>query len=226
MLRFVYRFLHKDGHESRFEVALDPETLMHALPEGEPPAWTALGNKQCPNCPLKEASHPHCPVARNLAPVIAAFKDSLSYEEVEVIIATPQREFRKKVPLQSGVSALFGLVMVTSGCPILDRLRPMVYTHLPFATVQETFVRAISTYLLGQYLALRRGEAPDWELKGLVRAYEEINVVNEAFVARLRSVTANDATWNAIVTLDCFSKIASFSILGRPIAEVERVFHP
>lgn len=223
-MRFLYRFIRKDGRESCFEVELDPKTLTHAVPAGSPPPWTALGHKKCANCPLKEASHPQCPVARNLAPVIAAFQDSLSHEEVEVVITTSQREFRKHVPLQSGVSALFGLVMVTSGCPVLDGLRPMVYTHLPFASVQETMVRSISTYLLGQYLAARRGETPDWELKGLVRTYEAVNIVNEAFVERLRSVTVNDATWNALVTLDCFAKITNFSIARHPLADVEAVF--
>ena len=35
----------------------------------------------------------------------------------------------------------------------MESLKPMVRFHLPFATVEETVFRSVSTYLLSQYLA-------------------------------------------------------------------------
>ena len=58
----------------------------------------------------------------------------------------------------SVVFSLIGIYMVTSGCPIMDKLRPMARFHLPFASTEETIYRAISTYLLGQYFLEQKGK--------------------------------------------------------------------
>ena len=136
-MKIAYRFLLKGGQERRFELNLDPQTLSFVPAAGEPPPeWTRLSNRQCPHCPLGEDRHPQCPIARNLAGVIGEFAQSISFEEAEISIATEAREYRHRAPLQSGISSLIGLVMVTSGCPHLDKLRPMVYTHLPFSSTE------------------------------------------------------------------------------------------
>ena len=53
-MRIRYRFTLPDRTERTFDVQLDPETLVFVPPDtdAEPPAWTALENAQCPNCPL------------------------------------------------------------------------------------------------------------------------------------------------------------------------------
>jgi hypothetical protein len=224
-MNITYRFLLKGGEESRFELKLDPRTLGLVPAAGEPPPeWTRLNNRQCPHCPLGEDLHPHCPIAKNLAGIIRGFQQRISFEQGDIIITTDDREYRRRAPLQSGVSSLIGIVMVTSGCPVMDKLRPMVYTHLPFATTQETSYRAISMYLLAQYFRRKRGAIPDWDLAGLVDIYEGVSLVNKHFVERLKTIKMEDAALNAIVKLDCFAIMTSKMIAAQSLAGVEGIF--
>jgi hypothetical protein len=225
-MKIAYRFKHDGGEEAHFDLELDQETLGLAPMPGEPPDWARLGNRQCPHCPLSADRSPYCPIARNLAKVIAQFAQSISFEEADISISTEAREFRRRAPLQSGISSLIGVVMVTSGCPHMDLLRPMVYTHLPFASADETTYRAISMYLLAQYLRQQRGLPPDWELTGLVKAYQAVSAVNRHFVDRLKTMNLQDASLNAVVKLDCFAAMTTTIITAQALAGVERVFQP
>jgi hypothetical protein len=223
-MKIVYRFQLKGGEEARFELSLDPQTLGLAPSAGEPPEWARLGNKQCPHCPLSADRDPYCPIARNLAGVISEFARRISFEEADISIVTDLREYRRRAPLQSGISSLIGLVMVTSGCPHLDKLRPMVYTHLPFSSTDETTYRAISMYLLAQYLRRQKGLEPDWDMAGLVKIYEAVCAVNKHFVERLKTTKLEDASLNAVVKLDCFAAMTSTIITAQALAGVESLF--
>jgi len=224
-MTITYQFKLNTGKEKRFEVNLDPATLA-LIPDAkaQPPAWAKLGNKQCPACPYKEQDQPYCPVARNLARIIDEFKHDISFDEADITVITENREFRKRAPLQNGISGLIGLVMATSGCPILDKLRPMAYVHMPFPGTHETMYRAISMYLTAQYFIRRRGGKPDWDLADLVKIYEAVSGVNVAFANRLRTMEVEDATLNAIVSLDCFASMTSGSISYEALDDMERVF--
>jgi hypothetical protein len=221
---FEYRFNFDDGHARTFEVRLDPATLrLLREPQVDAPDWTRLDFFQCPTCPLtdREAC---CPVALNLSTVLDYFKDRVSHEEVEVEVETEARVYRKRTPLQDAVSSLVGIHMVTSGCPILGKLKPMVATHLPFATLEETTYRAVSTYLLAQFLRARRGMIPDWDLTGLASLYEEIEAVNASFFERVKEAQQEDAGLNALVHLDCFARFASFILSEADLEEWEGHF--
>jgi hypothetical protein len=225
-MHIKYRFLFDDGQEEAFDIELDPETLSYKVDASAPaPEWTRLGNHQCGNCPLKEKDHPNCPVSVALAPVIQRFAKRISFEEVDLIVTAETREYRKRISLQRGVSAILGLIMATSGCPILDKLRPMAFTHLPMASLEETRYRALSMYLLAQYFRGRRGLSVDWELSGLEAIYAEIGVLNRDFVARLRTLDMEDANFNALVGLDCFC-LGNSSAITRSLDKLERIFHP
>jgi uncharacterized protein DUF6901 len=223
-MKIEYRFVFANGQEEHFAVRLDPETLAY-LPDAsaEPPAWTRLENQKCRICPLKEADSPHCPVAVNLEPVLSKFVDHLSYENVDVVVGTEAREYRKKISLQKGISAIFGLIMATSGCPVLDKLRPMVLTHLPLADIEETRYRAISMYLFAQFFRERKGLPPDWNLKGLGKIYADIGALNRDFIRRLHTIEMKDANFNALVGLDCFC-LSSEGVMTRSLDKLERLF--
>jgi hypothetical protein len=224
-MKITYRFKLDGAAEKRFDLDLEPSTLTLVGGASEPlPEWTRLGHMQCPNCPLAAAEHPRCPVAKNLVAIIDEFKDGISFHEADISILTESREYRRRAPLQQGISALIGLVMVTSGCPILDKLRPMAYTHTPFSSVPETLYRAVSMYLTAQYFMARKGKTPDWEMKDLVGIYKEVGAVNSAFADRLRTIQIEDASLNAVVNLDCFAFNAVFSITDRSLREMERIF--
>jgi hypothetical protein len=214
-----------NGDQKRHVVHLDGATMaLRNLPPAVLPEWTRLAFHQCSNCPLNPDTHSHCPVAVGLVEVIESFKDGLSHEVAEVAIRTPHRTYVKKAPLQQAVSSLMGLHMASSGCPILDKLRPMVSTHLPFASIEETLYRAVSMYLLAQYVRSKRGLTPDWELRDLVANYEAVSLVNAAFVKRILNINTLDANLNALVSLDCFAGMASISIAEDYLKEIEPLF--
>ena len=225
-LQVQYRLLFDNGHEESISIGFDPETMAYQPDETLPtPAWARLDNNKCQSCTLKADSSPFCPVAKNLAPVIDRFVTHISFEEVDLVVTVPAREYRKRIALQKAVGAIFGLIMATSGCPVLDQLRPMAYTHLPLAELGETRYRAISMYLMAQFLRARKGLTAEWDLKGLERIYDDIGHVNRDFVARLRSIDMQDANFNAIVGLDCF-RLSSDTVITRSLDKLEKIFEP
>lgn len=223
--RFRYEFRFADGTRNEFVIDLDPETLAirgdvpDALPD-----WTRLGHHQCPICPLEEASSPRCPIAVRIVPVVEAFRNRLSYEEAEVVVETPHRTYLRRAPLQKTLGSLLGIYNVVSGCPILDRLRPMVGTHLPFSTPEETTYRTTTMYLLAQFFRARKGLEPDWTLKGLVDLLGRVMKVNVAFGARLRSAVVQDAALNALVTLANFGTSTSMTLEMDDLKRLEDLF--
>ena len=224
-LRFHYIFEGSDGSRKEFKVSLDNESLsLIANPPSPAPAWTRLAFNKCPNCPLSQAKHPHCPVALTIANLVQHFAGSVSHEKVHLTIQTEARTYIKETTLQKGVSALAGIYMVTSGCPILDKLRPMVRLHLPFASLEETQYRALSMYLLAQYFLHKKGKKPDWDLKNLSKIYENVHIVNKAFAQRLTAAASQDALPNALVILNTFADSVSFALDKNALQKIERLF--
>ncbi|MFA5322797.1 MAG: hypothetical protein WC373_09000 [Smithella sp.] len=221
---YNYKFKFKNGVEKEFNIELDSVTL-NLLPTDKKDyqEWTKLSCFKCPNCTLND-KYEFCPIALNMVDVVDYFSNFVSYEPVEVVVTAPERKYIKQVTLQHGVSSLIGIYMVTSGCPFLEKLKPMVRFHLPFATIQETEYRAISMYLLAQYFLYQRGKKPDWDLKKLAEMYEHIRVVNESFCKRLRTIGGRDASLNAVVVLDVFADSVNFSIDSRMADDLDYLF--
>jgi hypothetical protein len=223
-LRYTYTFAWDDGTVRVFALELDPDTLAARLePSGALPEWTALSYRQCPNCPLEESRHPHCPIAVSLVPVVEAFGDRVSIEEVDVRVEALGREYRRRGALQQGVSGLIGILNVTSGCPVMDKLRPMVETHLPFATPRENFYRLISMYLTAQFFQARRGGTPDWRLERLLPMLRACQITNSSVALRLKSIGIRDAALNALWILNAMGELAGLS-LERDLDVWQRIF--
>ena len=224
ILKYNYKFKFRNGIEREFNLKLDKATLDLLEPSPKSyPKWTELKNHKCPNCHLDDEIHQFCPVAVNSADLIDFFKDSFSYEEVEVVVETDSRSYVKNITLQKGVSSLLGIYMVTCGCSILEILKPMVRFHLPFATPEETSYRAISMYLLAQYFKYKNGKKPDWNLNKLVKVYDEIQIVNKSFYKRLSHIKIEDASINSLINLDIFAKYIVFEIDKDKLSEIERL---
>lgn len=220
-----YKFKFGEGAERTFVVNLDPVNLnLIQTPGAAHAEWTRLDNKKCANCPLDSALHSHCPVAVALEEVIDYFKDRLSSDKVEVEVSMPSRTYVAKQPMSTAVSSLIGIFMVTSGCPILGKLKPMVRTHLPFADLSESLYRFVSMYMLGQYFVMKRGGAPDFEMKRFVELLDSMRTVNRSFCQRLYAVCEKDASLNALVHLDCFADNTAFAVQKRGLAELESTF--
>lgn len=224
-LAFTYRFRFQDGTERFFAIQVDRATLTLAPPPRQTlPGWTALSYHQCANCPLQKMDDARCPAAVSLIDVMDLFSGAVSFEEVDVTIHTEARTYAKHTSLQQAVSSLIGLLMVTSGCPVMGKLKPMVRFHLPFATDEETKYRVLSMYLLAQFFIEKRGGQPDWKLQRLTQLYEEIRLVNHHFAKRLSDASQGDAPINALVILDSFADSITFSVDERMLNDLEQLF--
>lgn len=220
-----YRFDFSDGDSKEFLLELEkPGLRMRSKATMPLPEWTKLAHHQCPNCPLSIDRVPNCPVAVNLVGVIQAFNDVISHEEADVEVITESRKYSARVNITHAVGSLIGIFMATSGCPIMDRLKPMVLTHLPFPTTEESIYRSISMYLLAQYFRFKTGHRADWNLEKFGEFFDDINLVNQSFVKRLTTFVEKDVSLNAVVLLNCFATAAKRVLGHERLDEVEQMF--
>lgn len=220
-----YKFTLMQNRTREFHIRLRRDTLsIVGEARDDYPEWTLLTYEQCSNCPLRPDIHEHCPVAVNLVDVVEYFKDVWSCEEADVEITTENRACTKHTQLQDALSGLAGIYMVTSGCPILDKLRPMVYLHAPFGNLQETMYRSVSMYCLAQFFRKQHGKEPDWELTGLANIYEAVSVVNRSFHRRILNVTTKEAGRNALIRLDCYAQYTNNLVLQKALGGIEQFF--
>jgi hypothetical protein len=173
---------------------------------------------------LEETRETYCPIAVNVHDLIEGFKDCVSFDEADLFIDTESRRYMAHTTLQKGLGSLLGIYMVTSGCPIMEKLKPMVRYHLPFATEEETVYRVISMYLFAQYFLFRRGAKPDWALEDLVDIYRDVGILNRGFCNRLKNIGPEDGCVNAVIILDCFAKSVVLSVNQEMIQEIEASF--
>jgi len=213
MHRITYEFRFESGDRKKFHINLNADTLIMATPQlPEKPGWTQLQFRQCACCPLSKDKHPFCPVALNIASVVEAFRNTISHESCIVRCVTPERVYLKKTSLMEGLSSLLGLIMAVSNCPIMGFFRPMARFHLPFSTVEETTVRAVSLYLLKQYFLHKNRQVIDLDLKQLQKHYETIQAVNAGLLERIRGLHRGDSDINAICIFHSLSQLLSTEI--------------
>lgn len=222
-IKYVFEF--SDGKILEVPLALEPSTLkLQRDGSIDPPDWTYLDFEQCPNCPLDPDKHPRCPIAVNISDTLMVFNDFLSYEMVNVRIETAERSFQKHVALQDALSSLIGVIMATSGCPVMDHLRPMVRTHLPFASKNESVYRVISMYLMAQFFRSKRGLSSDWDLDKLKSLYDDIGIVNHAFSKRMFAQYSKDANINALVILRYVAELLTGTLENNNLDSLEGMF--
>lgn len=198
----TYIFRLDSGTEHRFEVDFD-----RAPASGNLPDWTLLDTHKCPNCPLPSTPGARCPAAADLVSIVERFSQLASIDSVDVRVLREQFEVSKHTDTQTALSALMGLILGSSGCPILGRMRPLARTHLPFPTETEVVYRIAAMQLLACHLA---GKPPT--LDGLTDFFADIETLNEAFAKRLKRAITNDAGINALVVLHSRNMVASFSV--------------
>ena len=218
-----YFFYFYDQKQLNFQVNLDRQydfkQDLSAAPE-----WTKLDNNQCSNCPLKKTEYSHCPAALDLDKVITEFQGIPAITKLKVTVITPEREYSKRVTLEEGVRALMGLIMATSACPVFNVLKPNARHHLPFASREESVLRSASLYLLSQYLLAQEGGEPDWELKGLIKTNEQLQLVNHAFWQRTMTVFQSDANSKALLGFFTLSSNMSASLQSQ-LVKMKNVFY-
>lgn len=210
--KITYDFAFDDGVSFHFEIPLQGWVETPVNRDQPRPDWTLLANDQCPNCPLDRATHQFCPAAVDLHAAAAKFSAIASYRNANISVRVGTRTFTSACDMNTGLRSLFGLYMSLGGCPITSRMRPMALRHLPFATMQETLGRAVRHYLMKQYFVMKTGGTPDWELKGLLNLYQELDEVNSAFFKRLQHASERDSNLNAICGFATFSRLYTMAL--------------
>ncbi|MFC1481276.1 DUF6901 family protein [Candidatus Neomarinimicrobiota bacterium] len=216
-INYKYTFDFEDGEQFVFPIALDSTTLeLHTPEPNTPPPWARLDSNICDACPFQNTGRDYCPVASNLSGAVAAFSGIRSYTSADIIVESKHRTvMHHGISLQEGLGSLIGIIMVTSGCPDLDFLRPMVRFHLPFARLIETIHRSSANYLIAQFLRHRLGKTADWEMEKIGAIYKRIEMINTKMCDRLREATTQDAILNAIIVLDTSAQMMSYSFKGK-----------
>lgn len=203
--RFEYRLRLPDGGACAIAVVIDGETLTCSEPAPADREWTRLACHRCPHCPLADGDDALCPLAARLDPVVATLGSVLSHQEVSAEIVAAERTISATTTAQAVAGSIVGLISATSGCPHTAFLRPLAWFHQPFAGEEETIFRVVSAWFLRQYFA-GAGAPADWNIDGLRSAYAALHTVNVHLAKRLRQASSLDATVNAVVRLDMFTK--------------------
>lgn len=216
-MEIAYTFQPPGKEKFLYRIRLDRETLS-LVPEDqrEAPGWTRLENCQCQVCPLTKDRTPNCPIAVNIDSLVEYFQDFYSTDEMQITVTTEERSYFKVAPAQRGLASILGVVMATSGCPVMNFLKPMAKFHLPFATSEETIIRSTSMYMLAQYFVNKQGGKTDVSLDKLNRAYADVKRVNEGMCKRIATVVKKkDATSNAVIILHTFADLLGMEISER-----------
>jgi hypothetical protein len=205
-IKIVYEFKLGNGTVKKFPLIIDRETLALVRKQNEtPPEWARLEFHQCSNCPLNTTLTRYCPIAANLSGIAHEFGGVAGSDKATVTVLMKERAYIKAGSTQEGLGPLLGIIMTTSGCPIMEPLKPMVRYHLPFASLDETVFRMISMFLMAQFLRNRSGKKSEWKLDGLFRIYEDVKKLNKDFGLRMRAAAKSDANVHAVVKLNVFA---------------------
>ena len=204
--KIIYEYKFSNNTLKRFDLLLDKENLaLVSGKSGNSPAWARLDFHQCANCPLNTTLSPNCPVAANLSGITQEFSGVTAADQAAVTVIVKERTYFKATSIQEGLSPLLGIIMTTSGCPVMEPLKPMVRYHLPFASLDETVFRMVSLFLVAQVIRGRAGKEPEWDLEGLSRIYAEVKKLNKDFGQRMIAAARSDANVHALVKLNVFA---------------------
>lgn len=187
-----------DDQTLHYQVDVEREYDLRA-DRSQLPTWTRLVHCQCENCPLSVKDTGHCPAAVDLVPVINDFQKIPADMRARITVVTPQRTYSKETEIEEGLRALMGLIMASSACPILSRLKPNARYHLPFSSQQDYTMRSVSFYLLRQYFLYREGYRPDWDLQGLVALNHDLKTVDAALGERVKDASPDNVNVKALL---------------------------
>ncbi len=225
LIKYSYKFEFEDGTERSFNVFIEPKTFQLVRQNKTKPAeWTKLENFECEQCPLDKNEFKYCPVAVSLEELIEFFSDRTSFERTKVTVITEERSYNKETDIQSAMGSLIGIIMPSSGCPVLAKLRPMLRFHLPFATIEETEYRVFAAYALAQFLRHKQGKEPDWELESLASLYDDIQKINANVVSKIAKLEKRDASINSVIGLNNFANTITMNLDDDDFTYLNQIF--
>ena len=223
MNTITYTIYLKSGKEYTFEVDIDRPDRREEANNKVHAFWTKLDYNQCSNCPLQASTPKYCPVALDIEEIAKKFEDVISIEQADVWVHTKDRSFFKNCDVQEALKSLFGLIMASSSCLILSRLKPLTHFHLPFATLEETLQHLVGIYLIKQHLIYHEGKsAPDWDLKGIEEIYKQLETVNMHLMNRLQAASKKDANLNALYIFVTLTSLIAMDI-NKMLEEIDPI---
>jgi len=215
-----YSYVFDDG--SAFELSVDEHGRSSPEQADDVPDWALLDTHRCEGCSLPD-DHPFCPAAMAIRPVVEAFSERWSYENVHTIVRIRELTLEATTPTQKAIRSLVGLLLALSSCPVMEKLRPLAHFHLPFAERDHTVFRVFGMYLLAQHLRRSEGLDADWDLDCLLHIYGDVGKVNVELAKRLRAAALQDAAVNSIVMLDTYVQAVEMSF-ERSLAKLRPLF--
>lgn len=223
-VRVRYRFNLPNGLRETFDLFFEDRDFRLLNPVPKPvPFWAELGFNRCENCPLPAATHPNCPAAAQLVPIVEKIETMVSYDEIRVDVLTAERSITQTTTAQQALASLFGLILSASGCPRTAFLRPMARFHLPLANELETLYRSVTMHLLDQHFRRCRGESVDETFGELKAAYAQLHPVNRGIARRLRAASRSDPALNAVTLLDTYASLLP-NMLEQSLRELDALF--
>ena len=224
VLSFTYRFVFQNRSEKVITLDLDKSNLTIIMDkEFEKSGWTKSDGFSCRTSDCGNENDGHCPVALIISRFIKLFGNLTSYERVLVHVESEQRTYSKETSMQEAIGSMLGIIMPTSGCPILGKLKPLVRFHLPFASIKETEFRVFSMYLLAQYLRMKQGLEPDWEMTELKKLYENVQTINKNVAQKIADLEKMDTSINSLIVLNNYADSVTFS-LEENLIDFEKLF--
>lgn len=197
----------ESGESFHFSLNLDESGLMESLPE-HGPEWASASTERCSGC---TSTGRYCRAALAIAPVVDAFLGLNSLESVRTRVTVANRVTETIAPVSQVISSLMGLCMAASGCPRTAPFRAMAVYHQPFATLEETVIRAAGFALLGRWAHGKPFDDED-PFAELLDSWGDLEEVNMRIVRRLQAYCATDAALNGLVNLDMFAKGGSLGL--------------
>ena len=218
-----YRFSFEESNKELSYIVDTDEPSNSTIRSDSPVNWTKLDNCKCSNCPLDSTVVSHCPAGLDIQKVIEDFGSLPAIQKADIRVTAPERTYIKHTGIEEGLRSLMGLIMANSQCPILSQLKPMTYTHLPFASQSEFIMRSVGTFLVRQYYLSHSGKNPDWGLVGLVELNQELRLVNQALWQRVHAACEKDSNLKALLTFFTMSSSVSYS-LDAQLSKIKHVF--
>jgi hypothetical protein len=167
-----------------------------------------------------------CPVAVNLAVPIEGMGGRRSGEPARVEISTAAGTFSVKGGVSTIFAPLFKLVMLTSGCPVLDRLRPLAASRLPMIWTRIGLGDLAGNYLVEQSRKERAGGPPDWRLELFAGFLKQVSRVAGALTERVREAGPSDGPVNAALSVVATMELAHMQFTRDGLAGMSPQYAP
>jgi hypothetical protein len=195
-----------DGRSIVFPIRLDEHGLLEDAPT-EGPEWTQLGGSRCSGCTARCAA---CSAALAMAPVVEALRGIDSLQTVRTRVAMPHYTAEVECSVARVASSIMGLMMAASACSAMAPFRAMAIYHQPFASLEETVIRAAGFLLLGRWAQGSLGAEDPFA--PLIDAWQQLEDINLRIGQSLQAHCNEDAALNGLANLDMFAKAGVFGL--------------